>query len=269
MAENKGIITPGETLATEEEYAAGKNTRVVRGKIISTALGKAEFDDANKEVRVIGKTIEEVRDGDVVTGQIMLVKESSATVHLLSAENGKKITSFSVAQLPIRNISNEYVTELKKIIKIGDIIRARVMSASELGIDLTTKEKGLGVVKAYCSNCRKEMNYLNGKLNCPECGSIEDRKWFEAEDNYAPRQGGFERREGFGGGRDRGGFRDRGRGGGFGGGRGFSGGGFGRRDHSEFGGHGEGRGGFGGRDRNSFGGRPGRKSFNRPRQQEF
>lgn len=261
MDDKQKIILPGEFLATEEEYAAGTNTRAVEGKVISTTMGRVEFDNANKEVRVIGKTIQEVREGDTIMGRVMLVKESSATVQLLMAENGKKITGITVGQLPIRNVSNEYVTELKKKIKIGDLIRARIQSASELGIDLITKEKGYGVIKAYCTNCRAEMQYLEGKLTCQNCGTTEERKWFEAEDNYAPRQGGFERRGDYGGG-----FRG-GHGGGFRGGHGGRGGGFGgRRDGGGFrGGHG---GGFGGGERsgrNSFG----RKSFNRPRREEF
>lgn len=285
MAEQK-IILPGEVLATEEEYAAGKNTFIQGGKILSKTMGLAEFDDVNKEVRVKGKTIEEITEGDIITGQVMLVKESSASIHLLSAENGKRITGIAVAQLAIRNVSNEYVTELNKKVRIGDVIRARVVGASELGIDLSTKENGLGVVNAYCTNCRTEMKFIEDKLTCPACGSMEERKWFgkeEAPPQYGRREGGFGG-GGFRGGRDRGGrggFGDRrgayggrregGHGSGFGHGgfRGGRSGGYGgRREGGAYGGH-LGGGSFGGRDRGSFGERSGRKSFNRPRRQEF
>ncbi|MEI7961061.1 MAG: exosome complex RNA-binding protein Csl4 [archaeon] len=269
MAKNNEIILPGEFLATEEEYAPGRNARAQEGRIISTTVGRPEFDETKKIARVLGKTIRELKEGDTIMGQVMLVKESSAQIHLLFAENNKKITGITVAQLPIRNVSNEYVTDLKKKIKIGDLIRAKVMQANELGIDLSTKEKGFGVIKAHCTNCRTEMNYAEGKLTCQNCGSVEERKWFEAEDNYAPRQGGFERREGHGGGfrgnDRRGGFRGNDRRGSFGGGHGGGhSGGFGSRR--------EGSGGFG--ERRSFndgdrtsGQSTGRRSFDGPRRE--
>ena len=231
MAAKQKIIFPGEALATEEEYSAGENTFIKNGKIVSKTLGIINANESAKEIGVKGKTVNEIQYGDTVIGKVMLVKESSATIELMSAENGKRITGINVAQLPIRNVSNEYVTELKKLIKIGDIVKAKIASINEYAIDLTTKGQGLGVVKAFCSNCRAELSHSNGKLMCLACGSVEDRKWFEKEDNQdfnrgPPREGGgFRGRGGFGG--ERRGFGGGGRrsfgprrgGGNFGGGR--------------------------------------------------
>jgi exosome complex RNA-binding protein Csl4 len=196
MVGKQRIIVPGEQIATEEEYSAGENTYVRDGKIISIALGTLNIDEVNKEASVKGKKVEQLAYGDIVTGKVNLVKESSAVIELLSAEGNKRITGINTAQLPIRNVSNEYVTELQKILKIGDIIRAKVVMSSPLAIDLNTKEKGLGVIKAYCSNCRKEMSFNNNQMVCLDCGSIEDRKWFEKveeERQHEPREGGFRR----------------------------------------------------------------------------
>jgi len=203
MAAKQKIIFPGEELATEEEYSAGENTFVRKGKIKSKTVGYAQADETSKEMNVKGKSIPTLEYGDVVVGKIMLVKESSATVEMLHAENDKKIAGINVAQLPVRNVANEYVHELKKMVKIGDIIKAKIASINPYAIDLTTKGKGLGVIKAYCTNCRTEMQYNNSKLMCLACGSVEDRKWFEKEDAQdfnrgPPREGsGFrgERRE--------------------------------------------------------------------------
>ncbi len=202
MVTKQKIIIPGEEIATEEEYTAGENTYVKNGKIISRALGTLNINEENKEASVKGKTIEELAYGDIVTGKVTLVKESTAVIELLSAEGNKRILGINTAQLPIRNISNEYVTDLNKIIKIGDIIRAKVVMSSPLAIDLNTKEKGLGVIKAYCSNCRREMSFNNNQMVCIECGSIEDRKWFEKveeERRHEEHSGGFRREGGHGG----------------------------------------------------------------------
>ena len=240
---------PGEQITTEEEFAAGENTFAQKGKIKSSALGVAEFDNNAKEVRVKGKTVKGLEYGDVVLGKVSLVKESNVVIELLDAENGKKIMGIKTAQIPVRNVSQSYVSDLKQYFKVGDIVKGKVAMASPLAIDLITNETGLGVIKAYCSNCRKEMHFSNGKLMCLNCGSVEERKWFEAVETPRERSPG----RGFG---DRGGY------GGRGGGRGFGG-----RDRGSFGGRGGGRsfggrGGFGGgrgrEDRGSFGRSEGR-----------
>jgi exosome complex component CSL4 len=218
MVLKQKIILPGEQIATEEEYAAGENTFVRDGKIYSKTIGTLNLDETNKEASVRGKTVEEISFGDIVTGEVSILKESTAVIQLLSAEGNKRILGINTAQLPIRNVSNEYVTNLNKMMKIGDLIRAKIVMSSPLAIDLSTKEKGLGVIKAYCSKCRKEMNFNNNQMVCLECGNIEDRKWFEKveeERQFTPREdrpygGGFRReghngrdnnfrREGFGG----------------------------------------------------------------------
>lgn len=219
MAEKQKIVMPGEDITTEEEYVPKRNTFAKNGIVKSKIMGRVEFDDTNKEVRVAGKSIKEIRSGDIVIGKVMLVKESTAVLELVSAEGGKRITGMKTAQLPVRNISTEFISDIKKIIKIGDIIRARIMMASPLAIDLATNEKGLGVTKAYCSNCRKEMQYSNEKLMCLNCGNVEERKWFEAEQkprefaprgDYGDRNRGPRREGGFGGGfRGRGDFGNR------------------------------------------------------------
>lgn len=202
MVSKQKIVLPGEQIATEEEYTAGENTFVKEGKIFSKTIGVLKIDETNKEASIKGKIVEEISFGDIVTGKVTLVKESTAVIELLSAEGDKKIMGINTAQLPIRNVSNEYVTELKKLMKIGDIIRAKVVMSSPLAIDLSTKEMGLGVIKAYCSKCRKEMNFNNNQMVCLSCGNIEDRKWFEkVEEERAPREdghrGGFNREGGF------------------------------------------------------------------------
>jgi len=239
MTEAKKLFFPGEAITTEEEYVAGKNTFSDKGIIKASAIGYAEFNEINKDVKIRGNTIKKIRTGDIVTGKVMFVKESNAVIELLSAENGKRITGIKTAQIPVRNISTEYISELRKFFKIGDIVRAKIVMNSPLAIDLATNEKGLGVIKAYCSNCRKEMQFQNDKMMCLNCGSVEERKWFEAEQKpreYAPREGGFggDRRGGFGGNRSFGGDRGRGFGGGRGGfSRGPSSGGFDRGPRRE------------------------------------
>lgn len=247
MGKTNGLAFPGEAITTEEEFSSGKNTFGEGGVVRASIVGKKEFDDSNKEVRIKGNAVTKLMRGDIVTAKVNSVSETKVLASIVSVEHeegGKKAMSVKDAALPVRSVSNAYVTNLKTLFKVGDIIRARVAMASELAVDLETNEKGLGAIKAYCSQCRKEMSYSNGKLMCLNCGSVEERKWFEAEDERSERRG-------FG---DRGGGRS---------------GSFGGRDGRSFGGRDRGRGGFGERSppRRNFGDRSRgeRRNFNNTR----
>jgi len=199
----KQIYMPGQVITTEEEFLAGENTFAEGGFVKAKGVGEADLNHETKEATVLGKSIKTIVPGDIVTGVVTLVKDSSVVISMTSAENGKKITTSS-AQIPISSASTQYVTNLKKIFKVGDIVKARVSKMSSFGIDLETSETGLGVISAYCSNCRKKMEYSNEKLMCLSCGSVEERKWFEMVEVPRPRE---ERSGGFGGGFRRDNFR--------------------------------------------------------------
>jgi exosome complex component CSL4 len=183
---NIKAVVPGETLTTEEEFLAGKNTFTEDGFVKASTFGEANFDHNTKEVQVNGKSIGLIQEGDVVYGVVTMVKESSVVVRLTNAENGKKILQTS-AQIPIRLISNEFVSKARDFYRIGDVIKARIAKLDPLGTDLETKGQGLGVVIAYCSNCRHEMSFSTDKMMCISCGNSENRKWFEKTDEYKPR----------------------------------------------------------------------------------
>jgi exosome complex component CSL4 len=178
---NEKIVIPGEKLGTEEEYLSGKNTFEDDGKIRASNFGKAIFDDNEKEIKIEGKKIECLKRNDVVYAKIILVKESMAIVELIKEENNHSITT-TKGQIAVRNISNNYVENPYEYFKIGDIVKAKILEISDNVVELTTKEEGLGVVIAYCTNCRKEMVYSNEKLTCFECNRSEKRKWYEQKE---------------------------------------------------------------------------------------
>lgn len=179
------IVMPGEEISIEEQYGGGKNTFVKFGKVKSVVLGKVIFDDGQKKVNVEGKLVQTITINDIVYGKVVKVKDSMVLIELTSAENNKKITS-KESNLPVRNVSTEYISKLDNFFKIGDIVKAKVVGATPLGIDLATNETGLGVIKAYCKECRSELSHSNEKLLCFNCGSQEERKWFS--DEQKPRE---------------------------------------------------------------------------------
>ena len=55
-------------------------------------------------------------------------------------------------------------------------MRAKVIANEKSPIQLTTKDKDLGVVYALCSRCRTPLIRRGDKLICPRCGNVETRK---------------------------------------------------------------------------------------------
>ena len=190
------IFVPGEAITTEEEFSAGNQTFEENGVIKASVLGRAVFDDINREVSISGNAINTAGVGDIVFGRVAFVKDSMVVIDLVKGENGKKII-VTKGQLPIRNVAHGYISNLKQYFKVGDSVKAKISEIKDSIADLETKDTGLGVIMAFCSTCRKELKYSNGKMACFNCGNVEQRKWFEQTnvgDDRPQRSSGFDRR---------------------------------------------------------------------------
>jgi len=182
------LFTPGEVITTQEEYDAGRNTFEENGNIRASIVGEAVFNDTNKKVSVNGKSKELLRIGDIVYGVVSNTKESMISMDLIKTE-GEKTLIVTRAQLPVRNISNNFVTDARTYFKIGDVVKARVVKSDELAVDVEVKGIGLGVVTAFCSNCRSKMDFSNEKMMCFNCGHVEERKWVDQETEVGEERG--------------------------------------------------------------------------------
>lgn len=178
---SKKIFFPGEKIAIEEEYSSGKNTFEEDGLIKSNIVGEINLDNENREANINGKNLEVIKRGDIVYGKISTVKENSAVVELLKSEN-KRVICNTRAQLPVRNVSKEFVEKISDFYKVGDFIKAKVSNVDKYSVDIETNQTGLGVINAYCSKCKTPLKFNGEKMMCIECGNVETRKWFEKED---------------------------------------------------------------------------------------
>jgi len=177
----KKLVVPGDFLTVEEEFASGKNTFDDEdGNIFSAQTGTLEFNELEREVRVEEKTrkIQVLDRGSIIFGSIARVKDSFAFVNILSAEKDgvERIPLMNSAALRVSDVARGFVKDLKEEFKIGDIIKAKVSNISKHSIDLTTVFPELGVVIAYCVNCRKPLHLAGTQLKCIFCGGNERRK---------------------------------------------------------------------------------------------
>jgi exosome complex component CSL4 len=122
--------------------------------------------------------------GSIVIGRVLIVKDSIVIVHLLQAEkNGeKRVISNPFGLLFISNVSKKFIKDLSNEFKIGDIIKAKISNITSYSVELTTSFPELGVIKAFCSKCRKPLHLSGRILKCLSCGSNESRKLSK---NYA------------------------------------------------------------------------------------
>ena len=112
----------------------------------------------------------------MVVGQIGNPQSDNVLVKIFKKTNNKLSGEFS-GILHISDVSDRYVDSMNDVCKPGDIIRAKVISTKNRIDHLSTNDKNLGVLYAFCSRCGGSlepcdmMNY-----DCPKCGNIEKRK---------------------------------------------------------------------------------------------
>lgn len=176
--EKGGFVLPGELVGTTEEFKSGEGTTISAGDIYSTATGNVIIDRKARVVSVRPNTLTPniLKVGDIVYGKITDVRESGAMVEVAGIEGkeDREIVNVRSGDVHVSNVRDSYVKRLSDEFRLFDIIKARVIDAER--IRLTTAEDSLGVVKAYCSNCRGELVLDGKKLKCPVCNMTETRK---------------------------------------------------------------------------------------------
>ena len=172
-------VIPGDFLSTEEEFEPGRNAFAEAGEIFSNSVGTVQEDNRQKTVSVKADVdVSSIKPNDVVFGEVMLVKDNSVGLSIFTetSHGSRKVLVNTYASIPIRLVSRDYVKNLKDAFKIGDLVKAKVFSVKPFGTDVKTNEPELGVVKAFCSKCRKPLHLFGRQLKCLSCGSSERRK---------------------------------------------------------------------------------------------
>ncbi|MEM3536707.1 MAG: exosome complex RNA-binding protein Csl4 [Candidatus Bathyarchaeia archaeon] len=171
------FVVPGERLGVIEEFIPDTGTYVNEGIIYSRIVGRALLDLANKRVSVFpvihGAKVPKV--GSIVVGQVSNVQNDNAGVRIFKMGN-EMLSGVFTGILHISDVQLRYVESMFNICKPSDIIRAKVISEKNRVYHLSTKDKNLGVVYAFCSQCGYTLEQRRGTMHCPRCGKIEKRK---------------------------------------------------------------------------------------------
>jgi exosome complex component CSL4 len=171
------IVLPGERLGVIEEFTPDTGTFVRDGIIYAMIVGRALRDFASRRVSVYPLVHEVLvpKVGSVVVGQVSGVQSENANVRIFQIGE-KMLSGVFVGVLHISDVHLRYVDSMFDICKAGDIIRARVISEKNQVYHLSTKDKDLGVLYAFCSRCGGTLESRRQGMHCPVCGNIEGRK---------------------------------------------------------------------------------------------
>lgn len=172
------IVFPGDIIGTSEEYTPKIGTYVDKGNIYASTSGILSINTKERSISVapVTNTPPYLHVGDIVIGQVTDVKDSVALVEIagIKGRGEREIVNAEQAAIHVSNVKDAYVKELYHEFAPFDIVKARVIDLRNMR--LTTVNKELGVMKAYCSNCRTVMKKDNSKLKCPRCERTETRK---------------------------------------------------------------------------------------------
>ncbi len=195
-------VLPGDFLADIEESVGGANTFEEEGHVYAASQGVRRDDAAARVVGVqADTTVRLAGGGDLVYGRVRDIFEAMASIEIQAVESRSRrpVVNDSVAYLRISEVQRGYLERFRDVIRIGDMVRARVVQTSPLAVYVSIKDPDLGVVRAACSRCRAWMDYHSNFFLCPECGSREERKTpvVPREGGGSPDERGAPRRESF------------------------------------------------------------------------
>jgi exosome complex component CSL4 len=150
---------------------------VREGVIYSKIVGRALMDLMSKRVSVYplisGASVPKV--SATVVGQVGNAQSDNVLVRIFKI-GSKKLSGVFTGILHISDVQERYVKSMNEVCKPGDIIRTKVISNKNQLSHLSTNDKGLGVVYAFCSRCSNLLESKRYEMRCPKCGNVEKRK---------------------------------------------------------------------------------------------
>ena len=171
------LVFPGERLGVIEEFIPDSGTYVKDGIIYSKIIGRALMDLLSKNVSVYplvkGTPVPKV--STTVVGQVGHAQSDNVFVRIFKL-GSKKLSGVFTGILHVSDVQERYVKSMSQVCKPGDIIRAKVISDKNQVFHLSTNDKNLGVLYAFCSRCANLLELKRYQMHCPNCGNVEKRK---------------------------------------------------------------------------------------------
>ena len=172
------IVMPGDQLSTSEELSPGDGTFEENGIIRAARIGTYEANEKHRtaEVKPVTSIPVILKIGDIVIARIIMAKSTmiiAEVVHV--AGKSRSISGDTDATIHVKEIAQGFIKEASSEYKAEDYIRARVIQVKP-SVQLETKDRDLGAIKALCSKCRHPLLKKSNGLECENCGNKEHRR---------------------------------------------------------------------------------------------
>lgn len=177
MTKDKFVL-PGEQVSTSEELLPGDGTFEEDGIVRASRVGTYTIDEKHRRaiVKPLTSIPVEIRRGDIVLARVNSVRSSMViadVIHVIG--KNRSISGDTNGTLRVSEISNGYVKDPATEFAPGDIIRAKVTQIKP-SLQLATKDRDLGAIKAMCTKCRHSLILKGDLLECENCRNKEKRK---------------------------------------------------------------------------------------------
>lgn len=134
---------------------------------------------SNLELSVILDNIKKKKKlnvGDVVIGEIVVVKDNMVVVELLNAGD-KVLSPADMGVIFVKNIDTKFVESTNACFAKGDIIKTKVMEVTPYEYKLVTNSQDLGVIRTICKKCKAAIGASKTDEVICSCGNIVRKKF--------------------------------------------------------------------------------------------
>lgn len=171
------FVSPGEKLGVIEEFVPGSGTYVEDGNIYSSIIGQVLVDRSRRELLIQPKTRQPLipRVDDVVIGEVTSLQDKTLMLKITQI-GSKSLPDSFIGIMHISDVGSGYVKTMNDVFKIGDVVRARVISTKNREFHLSTQSDRLGVIQAVCAHCGASLIYQRNSLRCVRCNRVDKRK---------------------------------------------------------------------------------------------
>ncbi|MCH8908143.1 MAG: exosome complex RNA-binding protein Csl4 [Candidatus Heimdallarchaeota archaeon] len=176
--DEENIVFPSEKLGIEEEFLPGSGTFVENHEVKVSVFGKKNIEREKYRATVYslprGSVVPKYRQ--VVIGEVIKVSKSSVKMNIRYINNRVIEPAYS-AIMHISDASRDFIKDIDKSFSAGDIIRASIVDAKTIPLQLSTKKNDEGVIYTRCDICGEEVTKIKRDLlQCSNCEHTQSRK---------------------------------------------------------------------------------------------
>lgn len=171
-AKEKKLVFPSAKIGIEEEFLPSFGTHIDNHEVKASVFGEVYIDKQSYRAKVyaLPKGSRVPRRYDTVIGVVIKAGRSVARFDVIFI-NGEKVEPAYSAIMHISDASRDYTRSFDNFYASGDLVRATIIDAKSIPMQLECKKNDSGVVYTLCEKCGEPAEKI--KRNTLQCVSCE------------------------------------------------------------------------------------------------